>query len=229
MSEDPAAPSPDESEPTLAYPQPRPIPYGSSPYAVTVSPATMLEAEVRQRPLVELADVWTALLGTVGVILLGVPAAFIWVWLAPRTVGIAAGKGQSGLVDSTTKAFVGADVTFLFIGLGAGLLSACVAAVVARHRGLAVSVAMAAGGLTASVLAAWLGRTLSGGPLAHWQDHYASGNHRYFIELGTRPFLVAWPLAALLVTFVVGLLTPDRPIEVEPTEAAPSPPEPSTD
>ncbi|MDQ1495393.1 MAG: hypothetical protein QOG69_1876, partial [Actinomycetota bacterium] len=29
--------------------------------------------------------------------------------------------------------------------------------------------------------------------------------------------------------FVVGLLTPDRPIEVEPTEAAPAPPEPPTD
>jgi hypothetical protein len=229
VSDNPAAPSPDDSEHTLAYPQPRPIPYGSSPYAVTVSPATMLEADVRQRPLVELADVWTALLGTVGVILLGVPGAFIWVWLAPRTVGIAGGKGRSGLVDGTTKAFVGADVTFLFVGIGAGLLSACVAAVVARHRGTAVSVAMAAGGLAASVLAAWLGRTLSGGPVAHWQDHYASGNHRYFIELGARPFLVAWPLAALLVTFVVGLLTPDRPVEVEPTEAAPSPPEAPTD
>jgi hypothetical protein len=229
VSEDPAAPSPDESEPTLAYPQPRPIPYGSSPYAVTVSPATMLEAEVRQRPLVELADVWTALLGTVGVILLGVPAAFVWLWLAPRATVGANGTGQYQLLDPATKAFAGADVTFLLVGLGAGVVSAGIAAIVARHRGLAVSVAMALGGLTASVLAAWLGRELSGGPSGRWLPGASAGNYRYFIQLTSRPFLVGWPLAALLVTFVVGLLTPDRPIEVEPTEAAPSPPEPPTE
>ena len=215
------------SEPTLAYPQPRPMPYGSSPYAVTVGSTTFPPAAVTHPPLLELADLWTAILGTVFVIPLGVLAGFVWLWLAPRAMVSADGKGGAQLLNPETKAFAGADVTFLFITVVAGLLCGIVAALLARHRGVAVSVALAAGGTIAAVLAAWIGRAMSGGPAAHWAHHVSAGHHRFFIELTTRQYLVVWPLAAVLVTFVAALATPDRPIEVEPTEPAPAEPRPS--
>jgi hypothetical protein len=197
------------------------MPYGSSPYAVTVNTAAVPVADVPRQPLLELADLWTVILGTICVIALGVVAGFVWLWLAPRAMAVADGKGKSGLLDPGTKAFAGADVTFLFITIVAGLLCGGVAAIIARRRGVAVSVALAAGGMTAAVLAAWIGRTLSGGPAQHWASHVGAGNHRYFLELATRQYLIAWPMAALAVTFVVALLTPDPPVKVEPTEPAP--------
>jgi hypothetical protein len=222
VSEEPIAQRTDESEPTLAYSEPRPMPYGSSPYAVTANPATVVDAEAPRRPLIELPDVWTALLGTIGVSLLGLAAGFLWVWLAPRAMGVADGEGKSGLLNPETKAFAGADVTFLLIGIGAGLICAVAAALVARHRGVGVSVAMAVGGTLGSLLAAWLGQTLSGGPEHRWAAHMTAGTHHYFIELGTRQFLMAWPVVALAVTFLVALLTPDQQVETEATEPAPT-------
>jgi hypothetical protein len=221
VSDDATQGSADQPEPTLAYSQPRPMPYGSSPYALTVTPGA--DAQVRSRSLIGLADVWTAVLGTVAVILVGVVAGFLWVWIAPRPHGVvAAGSGKSIQFDSANKVFAAADVTFLFIGVGAGLLCGIVASILARRRGVAVSVAMAVGGTLASLLAAFIGRALSGGPQDYWLARASVGPHRYFIELTTRRFLVGWPIAALLVVFVVGLFTPDWPVEIEPTEPAPA-------
>ena len=210
-----------ETEPTSAYPQPRPMPYGSSPYAVTVQvPAA--DSAARERALVEPPDVWTALLGSIGVASLGVLAGFVWLWLAPRALTTSDGNGHSSLLNPSTKAFAGADVTFLFIGIGAGLICGVGAAILARHRGLAVSVAMGVGGTLASLIAAWIGRALSGGPNNYWLHHATAGNHRFFLELATRPYLMAWPVTALIVTFIVAMATPDQPIEIVPTEAAPA-------
>ena len=221
MSDDATQGSGDQPEPTLAYSQPRPIPYGSSPYAVTVAPSA--DARVPSRSVIGLADIWTAVLGTIAVIPVGVIAGFLWLWIAPRPHGVvSAGNGKSVQFDSANKVFASADVTFLFIGVGAGLLCGIVASILARRRGVAVSVAMAVGGTLASLLAAFIGRALSGGPQDYWLARASVGPHHYFIELTTRRFLVGWPLAALLVVFVVGLFTPDRPIEIEPTEPAPA-------
>jgi hypothetical protein len=226
VSDDATQGSADQPEPTLAYSQPRPMPYGSSPYASTVSPAA--DGRRQGRSLIGIADVWTALLGTVAVIIVGVIAGFLWLWIAPRPHGVvSAGSGKSVQFDSANKVFAGADVTFLFIGLGAGLLCGLVASILARHRGVAVSIAMAVGGTVASLLAAFIGRALSGGPRDYWLARASVGPHRYFIELTTRRFIVGWPIAALLVVFVVGLFTPDHPVEVEPTEPAPAESAPS--
>ncbi|HTC68501.1 MAG TPA: hypothetical protein VK662_02945 [Acidothermaceae bacterium] len=224
MSDETPEPALEPSEPTLAYPQPRPMPYGSSPYAVTANPTAFPTSAVAHPPLLEIADLWTAILGTVFVIPLGVVAGFVWLWLAPRAMVSADGKGNANLLDPGTKAFAGADVKFLFITVVAGLLCGAVGAILARHRGVAVSVALAAGGTIAALIAAWIGRALSGGPAARWAHHVPAGNHRFFIELTTRQYLVGWPLAALVVTFVAALATPDRPIEIEPTEPAPAEP-----
>lgn len=193
----------------VAYPPWRPMPYGSNPYAPPPAPPAP------RRPALEMADVWTALLGTIGVVLLGFVATLLWVWLAPRAIAIKDAQGGVGLADPETKAFVGADVTYLFITLAAGVVCAGVAAVIARHRGLAVSIAMAVGGVLAALLVAWLGRWISGGPVTTWAHHMSPGRHRYFIELQARPFIMAWPIVALVITFVVALCTPD-PVQPAP-------------
>jgi len=221
VSDDATQGSADQPEPTLAYSQPRPMPYGSSPYAVSVPPGA--DAPVGGRSPIGLADVWTAVLGTVAVVIVGVLAGFLWSWIAPRPHGVvSASGGKSIQFDSANKVFASADVTFLFIGIGAGLLCGLVATILARRRGVAVSIAMAVGGTLASLLAAFIGRALSGGPQDYWLARASVGRHRYFIELTTRRFLVGWPIAALLVVFVVALFTPDRPVEIEPTEPAPA-------
>jgi hypothetical protein len=230
VSEDPAAdpllgpefgePALGEPELTSAYPQPRPMPYGSSPYAVAI-PAFDSAPAAQERSIVEWADVWTVLLGTAGVVVLGVVAAFLWVWLSPRTNGQLQGN-DIAFSANVSKVFAGADVVFLFITVGAGLVCGVVAAIVARHRGLAVSLAMAIGGTLASLEAAWIGRALTGGPEPRWVAHASKATHPYFIALATRQYIVAWPLTALLVTFVVGLFTPDQPREIVVTEPAPA-------
>lgn len=202
--------SPDPASPQLqgAYPGPRPVPYGSDPYA----PAHGL-GPVVQRPVIELADVWTALLGTVAVLIVGVIATFVWIWVAPHATAIKDAQGGVSLAAPESKAFAGADVMFLFVTAGAGAVCALVAALVARHRGLAVSVAMAAGGILSSFMVAWLGRWITGGPIHRWADHVSVGSHQLFIQLQTRPFVVAWPVVALVITFVVALATQDRPAD----------------
>lgn len=188
------------------YPSPRPAPYGVSPYA------TPSDGEhEHDRPFLEMADVWTALLGTISVLIVGVIATFIWVWVAPRTVAVKDAKGGVSLLTPETKAFAGADSTYFLVTLGAGLLCGAVAALVARHRGLAVTVALGGGGLLSALMVAWLGRWLTGGPLVRWAHHASTGNHDLFIQLQTRPFIMTWPIAALVVTFFVALASSNRP------------------
>jgi hypothetical protein len=185
--------------------QPRPVPYGVSPYATP-----SVDHEDGERPLIEMADVWTALLGTIAVLIVGVVATFIWVWVAPRAVAVKDAQGGVSLVAPETKAFAGADATYFFITLGAGLLCGAVAAIVARHRGLAVTVALGGGGLLSSLIVAWLGRWLTGGPLTRWAHDASAGHHDLFIQLQTRPFIMAWPIAALVITFFVALAAANR-------------------
>ena len=211
---------PPAEPPTLAYPVWRPSPYGSPPYAQTPVPES---APAARRPLVEMADLWTALLGTIGVVLLGFLATLIWVWIAPRALAVKDAQGGVSLVAPETKAFVGADVAYLFVTLGAGIVCGLVAALIARHRGPAVSIAMAAGGVLAALLVAWLGRWITGGPVVQWAHQHSTGQHRYFIELQARQFVMAWPVVALVITFVVALFSPDPAPGTEPAHPSPAP------
>jgi hypothetical protein len=195
---------------TGAYPGPRPAPYGVNPYATPTGAAVGGAEAERERPLIEMADVWTALLGTIAVLVVGVVATFVWVWVAPRATAIKDAKGGVSLTQPETKAFAGADATYFFVTLGAGLLCGLIAALVARHRGLAVTVALGGGGILSSLMVAWLGRWLTGGALTRWAGDASTGSHDFFIQLQTRPFVVAWPIAALVVTFFVALATSNR-------------------
>ena len=196
------------------------MPYGSSPYAVTVGPEASIAPAAIRRPIFGWADAWTALLGSIGISVLGVVAGLVWLGLAPRATAHTQG-GDIGFGSNVNKVFAGADLSFAVICVVAGLLCGAVGAILARRRGLAVSLALTIGGTSASLIASWLGRQISGGPAARWAAHAGAGSHHYFIALIDRQFLIAWPLAGLAVTFVVALFTPDPIDEVEATEPAP--------
>ncbi len=217
-------PTPPESAPhdpgygSLPYGQ---LPYGSVPYgSVPYGPGReqgSAPSEPTERPLVQRADLWAALLGTLAVVPLGALAALIWAAFSPRVAVVKNADGSVSLVDAYTKGFVGADVSYLIITVVAGLVCGVVAALIARHRGSAVAVSMAAGGFLAAWLMAWLGRWLTGGPASRWNDHASAGPHHYFIQLQARPFLMAWPVAALAVTFVVALVADSRSADTDQT------------
>jgi hypothetical protein len=195
-------PLPGVSPAAAAYAGTRPTPYGSAPYAGAVD-----AVPPPARRIFEMADLWTAVLGTVAVVVVGVVAGLIWYAVAPRAAAVR-NTTTFGTVDPYTKAFVRDDIVFLVITVIAGLLCGVVAMLIARHRGVAVAIAMALGGFIAAYLAAWLGRYITGGPALHWADHTSVGKHPYFIALTDRQFLLGWPLAALLVTFVTALILP---------------------
>ncbi|MBX6370977.1 MAG: hypothetical protein IRZ02_01800 [Acidothermus sp.] len=192
-----------ETEPTppwTPYPGPRPAPYRSD----------VPQAAEPARPLLEPADYWTALLGTLALLPLGVFAALIWVALAPRATASVTASHQVSIVGSEPRAFVAADMTFLFIAVVAGVLCGGIAMLLGRHRGTAVAVAMAAGGVGASYLMSWLGMWISGGPAHRWAAEATAGTHHYFLQLQAQPFLMAWPLIAVLVVLVVSVVTEKR-------------------
>jgi hypothetical protein len=195
-----------------AYAGNRPTPYGSVPYAGSTE-----VAPPPARRLFEMADLWTAVLGTIAVTAVGLIAGLIWYAVAPRAAAVR-NQTSFGTIDPYTKAFVRDDIAFLVITVIAGLLCAGVAMLIARHRGVAVAIAMTVGGFLAAYLAAWLGRYLTGGPALHWADHTSVGDHRFFIALTDRQFLLGWPFAALAVTFLTTL--------VLPAQAPPQPPPP---
>jgi hypothetical protein len=195
-----------------AYAGTRPTPYGSAPYAGQAEPAP-----ARSRRVFEMADLWTAVLGTIAVVAVGAIAGLIWFAIAPRAAAVR-NNTSFGTIDPYTKAFVRDDITFLAVTLVAGVLCAVVAGLIARHRGVAVAISMAVGGFAASYLAGWLGRYLTGGPALTWADHTSVGNHPYFIDVTDRQFLLGWPLAALAVTFLIALAMPPQP------ESPPQPP-----
>ena len=65
-------------------------------------------------------------------------------------------------------------------------------------------------------MVAWLGRWVTGGPIHRWAANVPVGSHELYLQLQTRPFVVAWPVVALVITFVVALATQDRPPNSQP-------------
>ncbi len=98
---------------------------------------------------------------------LGIPVGWLWSMVAPRVL---IGMSTDGpyLVNPEPEEYVGADMTFLAIGLGVGALLALFAWVVfRRRRGPAVAVALAVGSLAGGCIAWQFGRRIG---LADYHD-----------------------------------------------------------
>ncbi|MDJ0344536.1 ABC transporter permease [Streptomyces sp. H10-C2] len=168
----------------------------------------------------------------VAVAVTGVLLGLLWLWLAPRIPLVSDGKAIY-LKDSEGEEAIGADGTFVLLGLAMGVLTA--AAVFWRYRrgGIGVVLGLAVGGLLGSVIAwrlgAWLGPT--GDLIAHAK---AVGPKVVFggpLRLRAKGALVAWPAAAMLahlcLTSALGPRDPqswDNPYPAPHPAPVPAPP-----
>lgn len=102
-------------------------------------------------------DLLTSGIVVVASVLLGAPAGLLWSAVAPRyTVHFGAGGARLDDLEST-KAFVGADGSYLFVMLGLGLLCGALAWVFARRSGPYTVAALVLGGVLAALVAASVG------------------------------------------------------------------------
>lgn len=156
---------------------------------------------------------------TVLVAVAGVLLGLLWVWLAPRVplVGdVVDGNWVVYLRDTEGEQAIGVDGTFSLLAVACGALSAVAVFVWRRRGGVPLVVALALGGLLASLLAWRLGIWL--GPsedvLARAQEAGKSVTFSAPLKLGTKGALLAWPLAALLVHLGLTALFGPRDPEV---------------
>lgn len=153
-------------------------------------------------------------------ILLGAPAGLLWSRLAPHLKVTVTAAGVSADNLESTKAFIGADGSYLLVMLGMGLLCGGLAWLFARRSGPFTVVALVVGGSLAALIAARIG--LRPGMHTSFAALKEGTSFRGTTELflgqrqgsGTAlraPWAaVFWPVGALLVFVVGGLWKPDE-------------------
>jgi hypothetical protein len=162
-------------------------------------------------------DLATAAAVVVGLVLLAAPVGLVWSALAPHyTVVFKDGEATYPNIEST-KAFIGADGSFVAVALVAGLLTGAAAWWLARRSGPWTVVALAVGGLLAAWIASRVG-VLPGQEESFQALDAKSGSVELF--LGSRDgesthlrsgwAIVAWPAAALLAFAVPGYVRPEE-------------------
>lgn len=157
----------------------------------------------RARPAI--AGFGAALAGTA---VLGLPAGLIWGLAAPRALLQEIGNGTAELVNSESRAFIGADAWFCGIAAVAGLLTGLLGhrLLVARrgHGARAAATAgLVLGAVAGSFIMLWLGGQI--GLSGYNHDLAASPNGTMFsasLSLGAKSALAFWPLFTSVVILI---------------------------
>ncbi|WP_069811833.1 hypothetical protein [Streptomyces sp. TP-A0874] len=160
---------------------------------------------------------WVALGVTVAGVLLGL----LWLWLAPKIPLVSNGKVVY-FQNTEGEEAIGADGTFVLLALGFGVISGAVVFLCARSGGVALVVALALGGVLASVIAWRFG--IAFGPDNDVARHARQvGKGVVFdapLELRAKGALLVWPLAAMAVHLALtGFFTPRDPEPEQPLPA----------
>jgi hypothetical protein len=159
----------------------------------------------------------------------GVVLGMLWLWLAPRIPLVSDGKAVY-LKDSEGEQAIGADGTFVLLGLGIGALTALVAFWRCRRGGIGIVLGLAVGGVLGSLLAwrigVWLGPTQD--LVAHAKQVGAKKVFEGPLALQAKGALLAWPIGATLAH--LALTTGFGPRDPQPTpppawDAPPPPPQ----
>jgi hypothetical protein len=145
---------------------------------------------------------------TAAVALLGVAAGVAWIAIAPRVAVVITGQGVAEVTNPETRAFIAADGWFCVLGVIGGLLAGMAGylAAVRRHGPLAVA-ALMLGGLAASLVQWWIGRSagLAQFRKALFLSHQGTVLHAPLV-LRAHGALVVWPLTVALVVGLAELL-----------------------
>jgi len=108
---------------------------------------------------------------------LGAPLGLLWRAIAPRVELVQTEYGPYPL-DAEPEAYVADEGWFIFIAIAAGVLFAVLAWIVLRRfRGPAMLVALVAGSIGGSVLAAWLGHRIGLPQYERLVQNAPSGTH----------------------------------------------------
>ena len=168
-------------------------------------------------------DVPRALVVVAVTVLLGSPAGLLWAVVAPRLrVTVGAGGELSTPDLEASKAFIGADGSYLLVMLGAGILCGVLAWLFARQAGPWTVLALAVGGYLAALVAARVG--LQPGshtalealrPGSSYRGSFdlflgARNPHGTGLHLRAPLAAVGWPVGALLAFLVGGLSRPQE-------------------
>jgi len=168
-------------------------------------------------------DLRDSALVLVAVTLMGVALGLLWLWLAPRVPLVSNAEGVF-LKDTEGEAAIGADGTFLLLAVGLGALSAAAVFLFRRNGGIALVVALAVGGLLASLLGWGIG-VWFGPPrdvVAHAREVGEGVTFDAYLELRAKGVLLAWPVAAMLVHLGLTALFGPRDPEPDWPEAPPA-------
>ncbi|CAL9414150.1 hypothetical protein SUDANB120_01714 [Streptomyces sp. enrichment culture] len=172
---------------TEAVTTPPPAEPPSPPGAPGGSAAGTALADIRDAAAITLAT------GAAGA-LLGV----LWAWLAPRTQYVSNGEAVF-LRNTESEARVGADGTFLLLGVGLGVLSAVLVFLWRRRGGVAQAIGLGIGSCFASLLG-WRAGLRLGPPADIAASAAEAGKGVPFdapLQLLAHGALLAWPMAAL--------------------------------
>lgn len=152
--------------------------------------------------------------------LLGAPAGLVWAALAPRLDLVLTASGLN-LANPESEALIADDGYFLFIGAALGLLTGIAAYRATRPRpGVGAVVGLAAGGFTASTVAATVGERLYR-PAFTSASHAATriGTHLHlYVAVRAEPVLFAWSFAAVASYALAVLLF--EPVAARPVSAS---------
>lgn len=162
-----------------------------------------------------------ALAVLVGTVLLGAPAGLLWAQVAPRVTVTFTPDGPSttpGL--ASTKAFIGADGTYVLVMLAAGVLCGALGWLLARRAGPWTVGALAVGGLLAALVAGRVGVIPGSHEAVQALKQGKAGDAPVDLYLGKLdgevPHLrapwgaVGWPVGALTVFVVAALRRPEE-------------------
>jgi hypothetical protein len=131
---------------------------------------------------------------------LGIPAGYIWVLLAPRALAQVVSRGAADVVHPETTAFIVADAWFVLIAAIGGLLTGVAGyLLVVRRRGVPATVGLIVGGLGAAALMLWIGDSYGHAEFQHRLLTSPTGTYLHAsLSLGAKGALAFWPLFAAL-------------------------------
>lgn len=170
-------------------------------------------------------EVRDGVLVALGVAIAGVVLGLLWLWLAPRVPMVTNGEAVY-LKHPEGEEAVGADGTFLLLGLGLGALAGAVVFLLRRQGGIGLVVGLALGAVLAALIGWKVGVWL--GPTSDLAGHAkAVGAGKTFegpLKLEAKGALLAFPFAALAVhlafTAAFGKRDPEPPFPAAPASPA---------
>jgi hypothetical protein len=151
-----------------------------------------------------LTTITTFLATLVGTAIAGVPAAYIWVLVAPRPLARVVSRGAANVVHAETTAFIAADAWFVLIATVGGLLTGILGyRYVVRRRdgadGPAAALGLILAGLGATAIMWWIGDNYGRASFHHALLTKPNGTYLHAsLSLGAKSALIFWPLFAAL-------------------------------